>query len=161
MFCYFVVFKKIYESFDFFVIVIFFNDSRYIDETDTCKRQWIFLENVGGILNPLLKRIFNSHLCKEWHETIYSLETFSNHLCKRSTNLTYEFDWLIPQMELLHYEVNAGKSLFSLCWDVFLKKLCKELRIVSQMHKHMPKKVVTIIKCGTLLKFVTFPSQMK
>ena len=123
------------------MIVIFFNDSRYyIDETDTCKRQWIFLENVGGILNPLLKLIFNSHLCKECHETIYSLETFSNHLCKGSTNPTYEFDWLIPQMELLHYEMNAGKSLFSLCWDVFLKKLCKELRIVSQNAQAYAKK---------------------
>ena len=85
------------------MIVIFFNDSSYIDEADTRKRQWIFLENDGGIFNPLLKLIFNSHRCKECDETIYGLETFSNHLCKGSTNPTYECDWLILQMGLLHY----------------------------------------------------------
>ena len=95
--------------FNFFVIVIFFNDSGYIDEADTRKRQWIFLENDRGILKPLLKLILNSHRCKECHEAIYGLKTFSNHLCKGSTSPAYKFDWLIPQMGLLHYEINAGK----------------------------------------------------
>ena len=161
MFYFFVVFKTFYESFDFFVIVIFFNNSRYIDEADTRKRQWIFLEYDGGISNPLLKLIFNSHRCKESHETIYGLETFSNHLFKGSTNPTYEFDWLIPQMGLLHYEMNAGKSLFSLCWDLFLQEVCRELGFVSQNAQAYAKRGSDHHKMWALLEFVTLPSQMK
>ena len=122
------------------MIVIFFKDSRYIDEEGTRKRQWIFLESDGDILNHLLKLIFNSHRCKECHETIYDLETFSNHFCQGSTNPTYEFDCLIIQMGLLHYEMNGGKSLFSLCWDVFLKEVCKEFGFVSQNAQAYAKK---------------------
>ena len=91
-------------------------------------------------MNPLLKLIFNSHRCKECRETIYGLETFSKHLCKGSTNPTYEFDWLIPQMGLLHFEMNGGKLLFSLCWGVLLKEVCKELGFVRQNAQAYAKK---------------------
>ena len=44
----------------------------------------------------------------------------------------YEFDWLIPQSGLLHFKINAGKSFMSLCWDVFMKEICKELGFQSE-----------------------------
>ena len=43
-----------------------------------------------------------------------------------------EFDWLIPQGGLSHFEMSAGKSFMSLCWDVFMKKICKELGFQSE-----------------------------
>ena len=56
-------------------------------------------------------------------------DNFDNHLCGSQPKL--ELDWIVPQMGLLHYEMNAGKSFMSLCWDVFLKDVCKELGFIS------------------------------
>ena len=44
----------------------------------------------------------------------------------------YEFHWLIPQSGLLHFKMNPGKSFMSLCWDVFMKEICKELGFQSE-----------------------------
>ena len=38
----------------------------------------------------------------------------------------------LPQCGLSHFEMNAGKSFMSLCWDVFMKKICKELGFQSE-----------------------------
>ena len=64
-------------------------------------------------------------------------------------------------MGLLHYEMNAGKLFFSLCWDVFLQEVCRELGFVSQNAQAYAKRGSDHHKMWALLEFVTLPSQMK
>ena len=58
--------------------------------------------------------------CKE---SIYGLENFKVHICAivHKIKPTLEFDWIVPQSGLLHWEMNSAKSFFKLNWDVFMK----------------------------------------
>ena len=87
-----------------------------------------------AFLVPCLKLIYNIHKYSKCNESIYGIKNFDNHLCVGAYSLTpkYEFDSLIPQSGLLHFEMNAGKSFMSLCWDVFMKEICKGLRFQSE-----------------------------
>ena len=73
------------------------------------KREWLFVENDGGIVNPILKLIFNT-----------------------SEEVRQSFNWIVPQMGLLHLEINAAKSFMGLCWDVFMRSVCYELGFQSE-----------------------------
>ena len=44
-------------------------------------RKWIFIENDGDILNPVLKLIFNVYHCLDCNEEIYGQGNFESHLC--------------------------------------------------------------------------------
>ena len=68
-------------------------------------RKWIFIENDGGILNPVLKLIFNVYHCLDCNEAIYGRENFELYLCSGAIhgNKSSEFDWIIPQTDLLHF----------------------------------------------------------
>ena len=95
------------------------------------------VENNDGILNIILKLIFNVYHCSECKEAAYGCQTFASHLCKEAYNLepTYEFNWLIP-----HYEMKAGKAFMTLCWDTFMKEVCKELWFVTENAQSYAKK---------------------
>ena len=86
--------------------------------------------------------IFNVYRCSECKEAVYGRENFDSHLCKEAYDLepTYEFDWLIPQSGLLHYEMNAGKAFMTLCWDPFMKEVCKELGFLTENAQLYAKK---------------------
>ena len=44
-------------------------------------RKCIFIGNYWGILNPVLKLIFNVYCCLDCNEAIYGQENFESHLC--------------------------------------------------------------------------------
>ena len=90
---------------------------KYSPDDSVEKRKWLFLEDDGGILNIVLKLIFNVYHCSECKEAVYGCENFDSHLCKKAYDLepTYEFNWFIPQSGLLHYKMNAGKAFMTLC----------------------------------------------
>ena len=67
--------------------------SEFADETMAGRRQWLFLENDGGIFNPILKLIFDARQVDTDEE-----------------NCQHPFSWIVPQMGLLHLEINGGKS---------------------------------------------------
>ena len=94
------------------------------------------------ILNIVLKLIFNVYRFSECKEAVYGRENFDSHLCKEAYDLdpTYKFDWIIPQSGLLHYEMNAGKAFMTLCWDPFMKEVCKELGFVTENAQLYAKK---------------------
>ena len=98
------------------------------------KRQWLFMENDGGILCVLLKLVFNVVRCEECKSVIYGIENFKEHSCKVLNNAayTYEFDWIVPQTGLLHLEMNSGKAFMNCNWDVFMKDVCEELGFKSE-----------------------------
>ena len=101
------------------------------NDLDESKRTWIFMETDGGISIYIFKFIFNQIICKACKKEFYGRESFDKHQCTDLPELEYEFDWIVPQSGLLHIEINAGKSLMSLCWDVFFQEICKELGFVS------------------------------
>ena len=78
--------------------------------------------------------IFNVYGCSECKEAVYGRDNFNSHLCKEDYDLepTCEFDSLIPQSGLLHYKMNAGIAFMTLCWDPFMKEVCKELGFVTE-----------------------------
>ena len=45
------------------------------------KRKWIFIENDGGILVPVIKLISSIYRCKISNEAKYRQENFDSHLC--------------------------------------------------------------------------------
>ena len=101
---------------------------RYCKEEKERQRKWIFLENDGGIMNPTIKLIFNVYRCSRCEEKMYSHENFEKHLCTEAFHLApvHEFDWIIPQSGLLHFEMIKAKSFMSLCWEPFVKEICKK-----------------------------------
>ena len=96
------------------------NIEQYSNDDNAQKRKWLFIEIDGDILSPVLKLIYNVHKCSKCIKSIYGIENFDDHLCVEAYSLApeYEFDWLIPQSGLSHFEMNVGKSFMSLCWDV-------------------------------------------
>ena len=108
----------------------------------------VFFENDVGILNPVLKLIFNVYCCLDCNEAIYGKENFENHLCSGNRNKSFEFDWLVPQGGLLHFEMNAGKSFINICWEPFMKEMCIHLGFVTENVQMYAKKVVTITNSG-------------
>ena len=118
------------------------NIKAYSNDDNARKRKWLFIEDDGGIPIPALKLIYNVHKCSKCNESIYGIKNFDDHLCVGAYSLTaeYEFDWLTPQSGLLHFEMNAGKSFMSLCWNVFMKETCRELEFQSENAlKHIRK----------------------
>ena len=110
------------------------NISNFVgSNVDPDPREWMCFENDGGILGPILKLIFNLLRCLECKNQYFGKDSFDGHLCKGALELKYEhvFDWIVPQMGLLHLEINAGKSFMNLCWDVFMKSVCIELGFKS------------------------------
>ena len=48
---------------------------------------------------------------------MYGCKSFNSNLCTEVYDVdpVEEFEWVIPQSGLLHFEMNAGKSFMSLC----------------------------------------------
>ena len=115
---------------------------RYCKEEKERQRKWIFLENDGGIMNPTIKLIFNVYRCSRCEEKMYGRENFEKHLCTEAFHLApvHEFDWIIPQSGLLHFEMITAKSFMGLCWEPFMKEICKELGFVSENAQAYAKK---------------------
>ena len=115
---------------------------RYCKEEKERQRKWIFLENDGGIMNPTIKLIFNVYRCSRCEEKMYGCENFEKHLCTEAFHLApvHEFDWIIPQSGLLHFEMITAKSFMGLCWEPFMKEICKELGFVSENAQAYAKK---------------------
>lgn len=94
----------------------------------------VCLENDSGVLCPVLKLIFNVRYCVHCNEAIYGQENFDDDICSGAFNLEpkYGFDWIVPQSELLPFEINARKSFMNVCWDSFMNEVCKELGFASK-----------------------------
>ena len=58
-------------------------------------RKWVFIENVGGILNPVLKLIFNVYRCLDFNEEIYRQKNFESHLCMNLIELFHKLIYFI------------------------------------------------------------------
>ena len=60
-------------------------------------REWIFIENDGGIYTILIKLITNVVQCLNCFESFYGVDAFENHSCfiLHSSRFGFEFDWLI------------------------------------------------------------------
>ena len=101
------------------------------DAVDGERRQWLFLENDGGILDPILKLVFKLRACEECDQIFFGSGDLDTHMCD-NPSYRHVLDWVIPQMGLLHLEINAGKSFMNLCWDVFMKSICSELGFQSE-----------------------------
>ena len=65
---------------------------------------------------------------------MYGRENVQKHLCTKAFHfaVVHVFDWVIPQSELLHFVTTTVKSFMSLCWEAFIKEICKELGFVSE-----------------------------
>ena len=87
-----------------------------------------------------MKLIFNVYRCLDCNEAIYGKEDFENHLCSGNGNKSFEFDWLVPQGGLLHFEMNAGKSFINFCWEPFMKEICIHLGFVTENAQMYAKK---------------------
>ena len=88
------------------------NIEQYSNDEKAQKRKWLFIENDGWILNPVLKFMYNIHKCSKCNDSIYGIKNFDDHLCVGAYFLTpeYEFDWLIPQSSLLLFRNE--------CWQI-------------------------------------------
>ena len=119
-------------------------------------RKWIFIENDGGILNPVLKLIINVYGCLDCNEAIDGQENFESHLCSGAINgnKSFEFDWIVPQTGLLHFEMNAAKLFINFCWEPFMKEICMYLGFVSENAQMYPKKGSDHHKLWDLLEIV-------
>ena len=119
-------------------------------------RKWIFIENDGGILNPVLKLIINVYGCLDCNEAIDGQENFESHLCSGAINgnKSFEFDWIVPQTGLLHFEMNAAKLFINFCWEPFMKEICMYLGFVSENAQIYPKKGSDHHKLWDLLETV-------
>ena len=73
---------------------------------------------------------------------MYDRENFEKHLCTKAFHLApaHEFDWIIPQSGLFHFEMITAKSFISLCWKPFMKKICEELGFVNENAQAYAKK---------------------
>ena len=113
--------------------------AKYSEESN---RQWLFLENDGGILFILLKLIFNVIKCQHCSEIIYGREAFEEHPCKvvHDAKYDYEYDWIVPQTGLLHFEMNSAKAFMGCNWGVFMQDICKELGFKSENSQKYIKK---------------------
>lgn len=50
------------------------------------EKKWIFIENDGGILVPVINLISSDYRCKICNEAIYGREKFDSHLCSEAYN---------------------------------------------------------------------------
>ena len=66
--------------------------------------EWLILENDGGILYITYKLIYNVLRCPKCNDVMYGRETFEEHICFVLHQVTpiYEYDWILPQLALLH-----------------------------------------------------------
>ena len=119
-------------------------------------RKWIFIENNGGILNPVLKLIINVYGCLDCNEAIDGQENFESHLCSGAINgnKSFEFDWIVPQTGLLHFEMNTAKLFINFCWEPFMKEICMYLGFVSENAQMYAKKGSDHHKLWDLLEIV-------
>ena len=71
---------------------------RYVANKTCQNRIWIFIENDGSILNPVLKLIYNVKRCTRCNRAIYGCKNFDSHLCTKAYDLdpVKEFDRPIP-----------------------------------------------------------------
>ena len=124
----------------------------------------VCLENDSGVLCPVLKLIFNVCYCAHCNEVIYGQENFDDDICSGAFNLEpkYGFDWIVPQSELLPFEINAGKSFMYFCWDSFMNEVGKELGFVSKNPQSYARKGCNHHKTwGTLdITYVAFRDKL-
>ena len=73
---------------------------------------------------------------------MYGRENLEKHLCTEAFHLAlvHEFDWIIPQSALLHFQMVTGKSFMGLSWEPFVKEICKELGFVNENAQAYAKK---------------------
>ena len=97
-------------------------------------REWLILENDGGILYIIYKLIYNVLRCPKCNDVMYGRETFEEHICFVLHQVTpiYEYDWILPQLALLHLEINSGRAFLSCNWLVFMEEVYKVLGFVSE-----------------------------
>ena len=117
-------------------------------------RRWVFIENDGAILNPVLKLILNVYQCLDYNEAIYGQANFESHLCNGAVhgNKNFKFDWIVPQIRLLHFKMNAAKSFINFCWEPCMKEVCLHLGFVSENTQMQVKKGSEHHKLWNLLK---------
>ena len=72
----------------------------------------------------------------------YGLTEFEEHLCHvvHTISFKYEFDWIVPQGGLLHFEMNAAKAFMSCNWPVFMEEICTTLGFKSDNAKKYIRK---------------------
>ena len=64
------------------------------------EREWLTLENVGGIIFVILKLIHKR--CPKCH-AMYGKETFEEHICHVLNKVTpiREYDWVLPHWDCI------------------------------------------------------------
>ena len=89
-----------------------------------------------------MKLIFKVYRCLDCNEAIYGQENFESQLCSGAIhgNKSFEFDWIVPQTGLLHFEMNAAKSFINFCWEPFMKEICMYLGFASENTQIYAKK---------------------
>ena len=101
-------------------------------------------------------KLFNVYRCLDCNEAIYGQENFESHLCSGAIHEdnSFEFDWIVPQTGLLHFEMNAAKSFINFCWEPFMREICMHLGFVSENAQIYAKKGSDHHKLWDLLKIV-------
>ena len=119
-------------------------------------REWIYLENDGGIYTILTKLVENVFTCKECYDSFYGRDSIENHSCYvlRQAEFENEFDWFVPIPGLLHLEMNAAKSFLSLNWTIFIEKVVKELGFTSENALKYAKKGADHHKLWQILEII-------
>ena len=65
-------------------------------------------------------------------------------------------------IRVLYFQINAGKSFMSLCWDLFIKQICKELGFESEKAQTYAKKESDHHKLWDLLEitYIAFTDEL-
>ena len=136
---------------------------RYMPSICNPEWKWLFVENDGGMLYPMMKFIFNVYRCSKCEERICGAENFKAHLCFETLAIEpqYEFDWLIHQSGLLYFEMTAAKSFMNLCWEPFMSEICKELGFTTENAQAYAKKCSDHHKPWISLRFAILLLQMR
>eukprot|EP00794_Sanderia_malayensis_P018435 gene18435-20284_t len=92
-------------------------------------RQWLIIEVDGLIYCIVEQLIFHTLHCPVCKTSYFGADSFNTHECTLSKNIVpeHEFDWLILQPGLLHFEMNACKSIMNFNWEIFGEEVVRSL----------------------------------
>lgn len=108
-------------------------------------RQWLFLECDGLPYKIMRDIIDNVYICLRCSTSFYGKEKINSddHRCfliHGEQPLVREFDWLVPVMGLLHFEMNVARSFLKLNWDVFVSDIAYSVGFESKKAQEYCKK---------------------
>ena len=69
------------------------NIKHYSNEQSMQKRMGLYIEEDGGILNLVLKRIYNVYQCARCNESIYDCKNSNEYLCAGAFSLKPQYEF--------------------------------------------------------------------